>query len=309
MKTIFMGTPSFGINALDYLKENTKLVAIYTKEDKLNKRGNKVEYSPVKEYAIKNNIECIQVKSLKEESVCEKLKSFDADLIVVAAYGKIIPKNIIDLPRLGIINIHSSLLPKYRGASPIQNAILNGDKETGVTIMMIDEGLDTGDMLEKASIEISEDDNLETLTNKLAILSVKPLDIAVNKLISGTETREKQDDSLKSFVYPIKKEEALIDFSKEKEQIFNMVRAFNPKPVSYAILNNEVLKIYEVEKVDENFDAKFGEVVKLEKKGPVVKVNGGAIRLKKVQLPGKKIIGGFDLINGRKISLGDVLNA
>lgn len=308
IKTIFMGTPAFGLNALNYLKENTDLVAVFTKEDKLNKRGNKIEFSPVKEYALKNNIECIQVKSLRTEEVYEKLKKLNADLIVVAAYGKIIPKNIIDLPRLGIINIHSSLLPKYRGASPIQNALLNGDEKTGITIMMIDEGLDTGDILEKEEIEISEYDNLETLTNKLADISVKPLKTAIHKLINGTEKREKQDDNLKSSVYPIKKEDALIDFSKTKEEIFNMVRAFNPKPVAYAILNNEVLKIYEVEKIDENFYDEISKVVKLDKQGPLIKVKNGAIRLKKVQLAGKKIISGFDLINGRKINLGDILN-
>lgn len=156
-----MGTPEFALESLKYIDENTNLLAIFTKEDKLNSRGNKIIYSPVKNYALENNIECIQPKSLKNDEVYDKLKELNPDLIIVAAYGKIIPKNIIELPRLGIINVHSSLLPKYRGASPIHNALMNGDTKTGITIMMIDEGLDTGDMLEKIEIDILEEDNLE----------------------------------------------------------------------------------------------------------------------------------------------------
>ncbi len=304
IKTVFMGTPEFALESLKYLHENTNLLAIFTKEDKLNARGNKIVYSPVKQFALDNNIECIQEKSIKTQEVYNKLLELNPDLIVVAAYGKIIPKSIIDLPRLGVINVHSSLLPKYRGASPIHNALLNGDTKTGITIMMIDEGLDTGDMLEKIEVEILEEDNLETLTNKLAKVSPKVLKVAIDKLILGTETRTKQDNNLATIVKPISKEQAKINWNDKKENIFNLVRALNPKPCAYTINNGQRIKIYEVKKVETNYDS-VGKVVELTKEGPIVSCVNGGLLITKLQLQGKKIQSGKDIINGRKIFIGD----
>lgn len=308
LRTVFMGTPEFAIESLKYINKNTKLLAIFTKEDKLNSRGNKIIYSPVKNYALENNIECVQPKTLKNDEVYNKLKELNPDLIIVAAYGKIIPKNIIELPRLGIINVHSSLLPKYRGASPIHNALMNGDTKTGITIMMIDEGLDTGDMLEKIEVDILEEDNLESLTNKLAKLSIKPLSIAIDKLERGIENREKQNNNLATHVKPITKEEMKINWNDSKENIFNLIRALSPKPCAYTLLNGERIKIYETKKIDVDYNGVVGTVVELNKLGPIVKLNKGALMLTKLQLQGKKVQSGRDLINGRKIVLGDDFN-
>ncbi|WP_306765420.1 methionyl-tRNA formyltransferase [Oceanivirga salmonicida] len=307
IKTIFMGTPEFALSSLEYVHKNTNLLAIFTKEDKLNSRGNKIIYSPVKQYAIENNIECIQEKNIRSKEVIDKLIELEPDLIVVAAYGKIIPKSIIDIPKLGIINVHSSLLPKYRGASPIHNALLNGDTKTGVTIMMIDAGLDTGDMLEKAEVEILEEDNLQTLTNKLSEIAPMVLKTAIDKLILGTETRTKQDDSLATIVKPITKEQTKINWNNNKEDIFNLIRALNPKPCAYTILNGSRVKIYESKKIETMYDS-IGKVVEFTKNGPIISCKNGALLLKTIQMEGKKIQSGIDLINGRKICVGDDLN-
>lgn len=308
IRTIFMGTPEFSMETLRYLYEKTDLCLVVTKEDKVNARGNKITYSPVKEFAIEHNIEYIQPKSLRKEEIYNILKNVNADLIVVAAYGKIIPKNIIDLPKYGIINVHSSILPKYRGASPIQAALLNGDKKTGLTIMMIDEGLDTGDILDIEEIEIDEKDNYETLSTKLSKLASNLLDRVINNLIKGTQKRIKQDDSKAIIVGLIKKEDCKIDWNLDNVQIYNKVRALNPSPTAYTQKENLHMKVYEVEKIFNEYKGQNGEVVEITKKGPVIKCNKGAIKLLKIKLDGKKIQTGSDLVNGRKVSLGDVFN-
>lgn len=308
IRTIFMGTPEFSLESLRYLYEKTNLLLVVTKEDKINSRGNKITFSSVKNYAIENNIPYIQPKSVKTDEIYEKLSALKPDLIVVAAYGKIIPKKLIELPTYGIINVHSSILPKYRGASPIHAALLNGDTKTGITTMMIDEGLDTGDILDIKEIDIDETDTLGTLTKKLSLLSYDLLDETITKLLNNTLIRTKQDDSLASIVGLIKKSDLLIDFSDENKKIYNKIRALNPEPTAYAILKEENLKIYEVEKIDKEYEGKMGEVVELTKKGPIIKCGYGAIRLLKVKMQGKKIQTGADLVNGRKILLGDVLN-
>lgn len=304
IKTIFMGTPDFALETLKYVDSNTELLSIFTKEDKFNARGNKIIYSPVKTYAIEHNIECIQPKSLRTEEIYNYIKKLNPDLIVVAAYGKIIPEEIINIPRLGIINVHSSLLPKYRGASPIHSALYNLDEKTGISIMMIDKGLDTGDVLEQEEIEIEESDNLGTLTDKLSKLAVIPLKRAIDKLVEGKETRTKQDDSKAIIVKPISKEEMKIDWNKTTNEIFGLVRSLSPSVGAYSILNGERVKIYEVERINQKFDT-VAKVVELSKKGPIVSTKDGAVILKLVKFEGKKTQNGIDIINGRKIVKGD----
>lgn len=306
IRTIFMGTPEFSLESLRYLYENTDLRLVVTKEDKINSRGNKINYSPVKEFAIEHNIEYLQPKSLKNDETYEYIKSFEPELIVVAAYGKIIPRRLIDLPKYGIINVHSSILPKYRGSSPIHHALLNGDKKTGLTIMLIDEGLDTGDILEVEEVDIDEKDNLATLTEKLSNMSYGLLDKTIKKILSGTITRTKQDDAKAVVVSLIKKSDCLLDFNLTKEQIYNKVRAFNPTPTAYILKGSEHIKVYEVEKIDKEYEGKMGQVVEITKKGPIVKCLNGAVRLKSVKFEGKKIQSGADIVNGRKVLLGDV---
>lgn len=308
MKTIFMGTPEFAIPSLKVVSKNTDLKLIFTKEDKRNARGNKIIYSPVKQFGLDNDIEVIQPKRMKDEEVIDKIKEVNPDLIVVVAYGKILPKEIIDIPKYGIINVHSSLLPKYRGASPIHSAILNGDKESGVSIMYIEEGLDSGDVILKETCEITEDDTLGTLHDRLKELGAIGLEKAL-KLIEAEEVKaEKQDDSKATFVKPITKEQAKIDWNNTKEVIFNQIRGLNPFPGAYTHNEkNENIKIYKSEKLEKEYDGENGTVVEMTKKGPVVKVANGALRLLEIKFEGKKLQSGADIVNGRKMAVGEKL--
>jgi methionyl-tRNA formyltransferase len=303
-----MGTPEFAIPSLKAVSKNTDLKLIFTKEDKRNARGNKIIYSPVKQFGLDNDIEVIQPKRMKDEEVIAKIKEINPDLIVVVAYGKILPKEIIDIPKYGIINVHSSLLPKYRGASPIHSAILNGDKESGVSIMYIEEGLDSGDVILKETCEITEDDTLGTLHDRLKELGAIGLEKAL-KLIEAEEVKaEKQDDSKATFVKPITKEQAKIDWNNTKEVIFNQIRGLNPFPGAYTHNEkNENIKIYKSEKLEKEYDGENGTVVEMTKKGPVVKVANGALRLLEIKFEGKKLQSGADVVNGRKMAVGEKL--
>ena len=303
-----MGTPEFAIPSLKVVSQNTDLKLIFTKEDKRNARGNKIIYSPVKQFGLDNDIEVIQPKRMKDEEVIDKIKEVNPDLIVVVAYGKILPKEIIDIPKYGIINVHSSLLPKYRGASPIHSAILNGDKESGVSIMYIEEGLDSGDVILKETCEITEDDTLGTLHDRLKELGAIGLEKAL-KLIEAEEVKaEKQDDSKATFVKPITKEQAKIDWNNTKEVIFNQIRGLNPFPGAYTHNEkNENIKIYKSEKLEKEYAGENGTVVEMTKKGPVVKVANGALRLLEIKFEGKKLQSGADVVNGRKMAVGEKL--
>jgi len=303
-----MGTPEFAIPSLKVVSQNTDLKLIFTKEDKRNARGNKIIYSPVKQFGLDNDIEVIQPKRMKDEEVIAKIKEVNPDLIVVVAYGKILPKEIIDIPKYGIINVHSSLLPKYRGASPIHSAILNGDKESGVSIMYIEEGLDSGDVILKETCEITEDDTLGTLHDRLKELGAIGLEKALKLIEVGEVKAEKQDDSKATFVKPITKEQAKIDWNNTKEVIFNQIRGLNPFPGAYTHNEkNENIKIYKSEKLEKEYVGENGTVVEMTKKGPVVKVANGALRLLEIKFEGKKLQSGADVVNGRKMTVGEKL--
>ena len=315
MKTIFMGTPEFAIPSLEVVFKNTDLQLIFTKEDKINARGNKIIFSPVKQFGMDNDIEIIQPKKMKDEEVINKIKEINPDLIVVVAYGKILPKEIIDIPKYGIINVHSSLLPKYRGASPIHSAILNGDTETGVSIMYIEEGLDSGDVILKEYCEITEDDTLGTLHDKLKDLGADGLVKALKLIENGEVQAEKQDDEKATLVKPITKEQAKIDWNSTKEVIYNQIRGLNPFPATHTSNEKgENIKIYKSEKIDKNYkdenetEIENGTIVEIiNKKGPVVKVANGGILILEAKFEGKKLQKGVDIINGRKMVLGEKL--
>ncbi len=309
MKTIFMGTPEFAIPSLEVVAKNTDLKAIFTKEDKVNARGNKIIFSPVKQFGIDNEIEVIQPKKIKDEKIIEKIKEINPDLIVVVAYGKILPKEIIDIPKYGIINVHSSLLPKYRGASPIHSAILNGDTKSGVSIMYIEEGLDSGDVILQESCDILENDTLGTLHDKLKDLGAIGLEKALKLIETGKVEATKQDESLATFVKPITKEQAKIDWNNTKEVIFNQVRGLNPFPAAHTFNEkDENIKIYKTEKLDKEYEGQNGQIVDIiNKKGPVVKVKNGALVLLEVKFQGKKLQRGVDVLNGRKMAIGECL--
>ena len=315
MKTIFMGTPEFAIPSLEVVFKNTDLQLIFTKEDKVNARGNKIIFSPVKQFGIDNNVEILQPKKMKDEEVINKIKEVNPDLIVVVAYGKILPKEIIDIPKYGIINVHSSLLPKYRGASPIHSAILNGDAETGVSIMYIEEGLDSGDVILREYCEITEDDTLGTLHDKLKELGADGLTKALKLIENGEVQAEEQDDSKATLVKPITKEQAKIDWNNTKEVIYNQIRGLNPFPAAYTFNEKgENIKIYKSEKIDKKYEDENGNEMEngtvveiINKKGPVVKVANGGLLILEAKFEGKKLQRGADIINGRKMTAGEKL--
>ena len=307
MKTLFMGTPDFALDTLKYLYENTELLAVFTKVDKVKGRGNKITFSPVKQFALDNGIDVIQPKSLRVDETYNLIKEYNPDLIVVVAYGMIIPKNIIDIPKFGIINVHSSLLPKYRGAAPIHAAIINGDDKTGVSIMYINEGLDEGDVILTKETPIYLEDNLGTLHDRLKFLGAEGVKETIKLMEENKVIRHPQDNSLATFVKPIKKEETKIDFNDKSINIFNKIRGMNPFPVAYTTLNDKVLKLYDSMYVEYIGDEIPGTVIYLGKEGIKVKTSDGAIFIKELKLEGKKKQKATDFINGRQINLNDIL--
>lgn len=307
MKTLFMGTPDFALDTLKYLYENTELLAVFTKVDKVNGRGNKITFSPVKQFALDNGIDIVQPKSLRVDETYNLIKEYNPDLIVVVAYGMIIPKNIIDIPKYGIINVHSSLLPKYRGAAPIHAAIINGDDKTGVSIMYISEGLDEGDVILTKETPIYLEDNLGSLHDRLKVLGAEGVKETIKLMEENKVIRHPQDNSLATFVKPIKKEETKIDFNDKSINIFNKIRGMNPFPVAYTTLNDKVLKLYDSMYVEYIGDEIPGTVIYLGKEGIKVKTGDGAIFIKELKLEGKKKQKATDFINGRQINLNDIL--
>lgn len=309
MKIIFMGTPEFAVPSLTIMHENYDIVGIFTKVDKPNTRGGKIKYTPVKEYGLKHNIPVFQPESMRSEETYELIKSLNPDLIVVVAYGKIIPNNIIDLPKYGIINVHSSLLPKYRGAAPINAAIVKGEKETGVTIMDIVEELDAGDIIEVGKTPISDEDNFITVHDRLKILGAETLLKAVKKIFSGEAKRVVQDIEKVTFVKPFKKEDCRVDWSKSSRDVFNFVRGMTPFPGVFSNIDGKVLKIIEVKIcTGSNYVGKPGEVILQEKhEGFVIKTGDGAVVLTKLKPENKSIISGSDSINGKHLKIGDFL--
>ena len=307
MKTLFMGTPDFALDTLKYLYENTELLAVFTKVDKVNGRGNKITFSPVKQFALDNGIDIVQPKSLRVDETYNLIKEYNPDLIVVVAYGMIIPKNIIDIPKYGIINVHSSLLPKYRGAAPIHAAIINGDDKTGVSIMYISEGLDEGDVILTKETPIYLEDNLGSLHDRLKVLGAEGVKETIKLMEENKVIRHPQDNNLATFVKPIKKEETKIDFNDKSINIFNKIRGMNPFPVAYTTLNDKVLKLYDSMYVEYIGDEIPGTVIYLGKEGIKVKTGDGAIFIKELKLEGKKKQKATDFINGRQINLNDIL--
>lgn len=309
MKILFMGTPEFAVPSLDILTKNHEIIGVFTKVDKINKRGKKIEYLPVKQYAIDKNIPIYQPETLKTEEIQKTIKELNPDLIVVVAYGKIIPKDIIDMPKFGIINVHSSLLPRFRGAAPINAALMAGDEKSGVTIMYVAEGLDTGNIILAKETPITEEDNFETLHDRLKFLGAEALDEAVTLIEKGENQSIPQDETLATFVKPFKKEDLKIDWNKSKEEIFNFVRGLSPVPCSWTMDEDKLLKIYEVKKYDKVYENGVnGEIVdKVKGKGPVVKVMGGSLIITSAKPESKKILSGADLLNGNFIKIGNIL--
>lgn len=304
-----MGTPEFAIPSLEILNKNHEVIGIFTKVDKPNTRGGKIKFTPVKEYGINNNIPIYQPINLRSEETYNLIKELNPDLIVVVAYGKIIPNNIIEFPKYGIINVHSSILPKYRGAAPINAAIVAGDKETGVTIMDIVEELDAGCIIEVEKTSIHDSDNFLTLHDRLKDLGAIALERAVNKIYEGIATREDQDETKVTFVKPFKKEDCRVKWDMTSRKIFDYVRGMTPFPGVFSEVEGKIIKILEVKELEEKYpDKKYGEIVGIKKnEGFIVKTHDGSVILTKIKPENKGTISGADSINGKHLQIGWVL--
>ena len=248
LKTIFMGTPDFAVPSLEALKNKVDLIAVVTQPDRPKGRGHKLIPSPVKVWALDNSIPILQPERIKTEEATEQLEQLKPDLIVVVAFGQILSKRILDLPKFGCINVHASLLPRYRGAAPIEWSLINGETKTGVTTMMMDVGLDTGDMLIKREFDITEDMILPELREKLMQLGAEALIETIDKLIDGTLERHKQDDSFSNYAPMLKKETGLIDWSKSAQDIHNLVRGLYG--CAYTVIDGQKYKIWRTRIID-----------------------------------------------------------
>ena len=308
MKIVFMGTPDFAVGALEALVEaGHEVVAVVTQPDKPKGRGKEMQMTPVKACAMKHNIEVFQPVKFKTPEALEVLKGYAADLFVVAAFGQILSKEILDMPKFGCVNIHASLLPKYRGAAPIQWAILDGEKETGVTIMQMNEGLDTGDMLTKVIVPIEDTDTGESLFDKLADAGAKLLVETIPQIEAGTLQPEAQDDSKSTYAKMIKKEMGHIDWKKEAVVLERLVRGMNSWPSAYTYLNGKTLKVWEASVEEKESNAAAGEVVEVTKDSIKVQTGKDLLVLKQIQLEGKKRMDVAAFLLGYKVETGTFL--
>ena len=304
LNIIFAGTPDFAAQHLQaILNSQHNVIAVYTQPDKPAGRGKKLQASPVKQLAEQNNIPVYQPKSLRKEEAQFELKVLNADVMVVVAYGLILPKAVLDAPRLGCLNVHGSILPRWRGAAPIQRSIWAGDAQTGVTIMQMDEGLDTGDMLHKVYCDILPTETSTSLYNKLAELAPSALIDVLDNLENGKFIAEKQDDSQSNYAEKLSKEEAQLDWSLSAMQLERNIRAFNPWPIAYFSTedndgNTQTLKVYQAE-VFPHQDKPAGTILSADKNGIQIATVDGVLNLLQLQPAGKKPMSAQDLLNGR----------
>ena len=301
LKLIFAGTPDFAARHLAaLLSSDHEVVAVYTQPDKPAGRGQKLTASPVKELALAHALPVYQPASLRNEAAQAELAALGADLVVVVAYGLILPKAVLDTPRLGCLNVHGSLLPRWRGAAPIQRAIWAGDAETGVTIMQMDVGLDTGAMIRKVSCPIAFDETSASLYDKLAELGPQALVDTLDAMAAGDTTAEAQDDALANYAQKLSKEEARIDWSMEAVAIERCIRAFNPWPISWFEVAEQTIKVWQAEVIDSDHGQPVGTLLKADKQGIDVATGKGVLRLLTLQPPGKKAMSVPDLLNSRR---------
>ncbi len=309
MKIIFMGTPTFAVETFKRLLTAHTIVAVVTQPDKPNGRGKKIIYSPIKEAALAEGLPVLQPTKARDEDFIHALSQFEADLFVVVAYGQILPMSILTMPKYGCVNVHGSLLPAYRGAAPIQWAVLNGDTKTGVTIMYMDKGMDTGDMILKREMPIEADDTYGTLHDRMSVVGADALIEALASIENGTSTRQKQDDSQSTHAPMIHKSMGKIDWSKTSADIMNLVKGLNPTPNAYTEWEGNVLKIWKavaMPAVSETIgEAACGEVIDVVKgEGIVVKTGDGALLLTEVQGQGGKKMSMSDYLRGHVIGKG-----
>ena len=310
MRIVFMGTPDFSATVLKAMCESGNTpVAVVTRADKPAGRGYTLTQSAVKKYALSENIEVLQPEKLSEPTFFERLSSLSPDVIVVVAYGRILPESVLNLPKYGCINAHASLLPEYRGAAPMQRAIMDGKSETGVTIMQMDKGLDTGDMILTLKTPISEDDTLETVHDRLALLSGDGVLKALKLIEKGEATFTNQDEDKATYAEKILKNDEKIDFSRSAFALSCQIRALTPFPFAYCKYNGRSLKITRAEALPESDISSLtpGEIISAKKDGITVACGSGVLRITELQPEGKRKMTASDFINGSKIKPGDIL--
>ncbi|OJS98713.1 methionyl-tRNA formyltransferase [Marinobacter nauticus] len=301
MRIVFAGTPDFAATALKALLEaGYNLVGVYSQPDRPAGRGRKLMPSPVKQVALDAGIPVFQPVSLKPEDAQQELAALKPDVMIVAAYGLILPKAVLDIPTHGCLNIHASLLPRWRGAAPIQRAIAAGDAETGITIMQMDEGLDTGDMLLKTSTPIHADDTGGSLHDRLADMGGKAIVEALVQLANSELAPEPQNDADANYAHKLSKEEGHIDWSRSAIEIERLIRAFNPWPGIFTDLGEQRIRLHQASALDQSSDKLPGTVISREREGVEVACGTGTLKVTSVQLPGSKAQSISDLINGGK---------
>ena len=294
---IFMGTPDFSVPILKGIMEHYKVRAIVTQPDRKVGRDGKVIFSPVKRVAFDNDILCLQPEKIRD--ILQDINVLEPDLIITCAYGQILPLEMLQIPRLGCINVHASLLPKLRGGAPIHHAIMDGFSKTGVTIMYMDKGMDTGDIISQREIPISNDDTAETLHDKLSVLGRDLLLETLPSILNGTNSRTSQDEAEATYGFNITREDEHIDFSKTKRQIVNKVRGLNSWPGAYCILDDKILKVWKCREGERIYDlGTDGEITRIYDDGFGVKTSNGEVVFTEVQLEGKRKMAAKDFING-----------
>ncbi|KTC66414.1 methionyl-tRNA formyltransferase (plasmid) [Legionella adelaidensis] len=310
LRIVFAGTPEFGIPSLDALGNSAhQIVAIYTQPDRPAGRGRKLQASAIKEWGIAHQIPIYQPLHFKDPETIETLRALKPDVMVVIAYGLILPEKVLNLPTYGCVNVHASLLPRWRGASPIQHAILFGDNESGVSIMEMDKGMDTGPVYLKVTCPINKNDTSVDLHDRLAKLAIEPLLFTLNNLAEGKKTATPQNHESATYAPKIKKEDALIQWDKPATEINQVIRAFNPWPIAYTFYRDQLVKIYEAEVVHRLADSQPGTVLQLDKNGILVATTQDCILIKRIQFPNGKILPIQDWLNANKNTLkkGDIM--
>ena len=308
MKSVFMGTPDFAAGALKSLIEaGHEITAVVTQPDKAKGRSQELLPPPVKVVALEHGIPVLQPVRIKRPEEVEKLKQYPADIYVVAAFGQILSQEILDIPEFGCLNIHASLLPKYRGASPIQHVIIDGEEKTGITIMQMDAGLDTGDMLYQKEIVISPKDTYASLHDKLMVLGGEAIVEALPLLEQGKLVPRKQEDALSCYAHLIDKTMGELDFTKSAEILDRLIRGLNPWPSAYTTYHGKQLKVWEAEPVESPKAGKPGEILAVEKDAVLVAAGSGALRITSLQLSGKKRMSAHDFLLGVRMTPGEIL--
>ena len=308
MKIIFMGTPDFSVGTLESLIEaGHEVVLAVTQPDKPKGRGKEVQFSPVKEAALKHNIPVFQPVKVRQPECIEELKKYDADIMVVIAFGQILPKEILDMTKYGCINVHASLLPAYRGAAPIQWAVINGDRVSGVTTMQMDEGLDTGDMIMKTEVVLDENETGESLHDKLAEAGAKLCVETLKAITDGTAVRTPQGETTTEYAKMLDKKMGNIDFNNSAVSIERLVRGLNSWPCAYTHWGKKVVKIWGAKATDTNKDGvEAGTVIEVAKDYILVQAGEGSLKITELQIPGKKRMDSAAFLRGYSVEEGTV---